>query len=100
LLNLQTDIINRHNQHKQDNEVDVSGDDVDFITGVFLVEMSNQLSKRDIALIEKITSALDKIDNDRFGSCEECEEEIPMRRLEANPYCTCCVPCAESLEAK
>ncbi|MCK5552032.1 MAG: TraR/DksA C4-type zinc finger protein, partial [Deltaproteobacteria bacterium] len=42
--------------------------------------------------------ALDRIENGTFGICEECEEAIAVKRLEAIPNARYCVRCKESLE--
>jgi DnaK suppressor protein len=45
------------------------------------------------ARLQQIDEALDRIASGRYGICEECEEEIPYRRLKARPMSTLCVPC-------
>jgi DnaK suppressor protein len=30
---------------------------------------------------------------DEFGICEECDEDIPIRRLELMPHATLCADC-------
>jgi DnaK suppressor protein len=46
-----------------------------------------------------IQSALDRLARGEFGICEECEEEIPLKRLEAIPWALYCVPCQEQMES-
>lgn len=43
---------------------------------------------RALKIIEEINAALDRIDNKTYGYCEETEEEIGIRRLEARPTAT------------
>jgi|SRR3989338_584351 len=38
-----------------------------------------------------IEDALEKMDNGTYGACEECGEEIPADRLDANPAARACV---------
>ena len=45
--------------------------------------------------IRHLVSAIARIDAGKFGSCETCEREIEPRRLEALPWATHCVECAE-----
>lgn len=40
---------------------------------------------------EEVEEALEKIDNGTYGTCDECGEEIPLDRLEANPAARTCV---------
>jgi DnaK suppressor protein len=58
--------------------------------------MSLSENERD-KLIE-VDEALDRIENGTFGMCEECEEPIALRRLEAIPNARYCIRCKESLE--
>src|SRR5437870_11124422 len=50
----------------------------------------NLLQKEDQVLGE-IAAALDRIEQGKFGRCEECQEEIPKARLQAVPYTRFCV---------
>jgi len=43
---------------------------------------------RALRMIEEIDAALDRIDSKTYGYCEETEEEIGIRRLEARPTAT------------
>jgi DnaK suppressor protein len=49
-------------------------------------------SKRTLMRLER---ALDRIDNDNFGICAECGEDIAAGRLLIMPEATLCVDCAE-----
>ena len=53
---------------------------------------------RDRKLLKKIEVALKKFDNDEFGICERCEEEIDVKRLKARPVTTLCIDCKEDEE--
>ncbi|MFV8751785.1 TraR/DksA family transcriptional regulator [Nannocystaceae bacterium ST9] len=50
--------------------------------------------------LRRIAEALQRMneDPDEFGSCEECEEPIPQRRLELMPWATLCAECQERRE--
>ncbi|MGD9976253.1 MAG: TraR/DksA family transcriptional regulator [Desulfatirhabdiaceae bacterium] len=47
---------------------------------------------------ESILRALRKVDEGTYGICEECEEEIPIERLNAVPDATYCIVCQMALE--
>lgn len=51
------------------------------------------LKERERNLLKQIDSALARLAADRYGICEECGEEIPLRRLQAQPMTTLCVAC-------
>jgi len=43
----------------------------------------------------RINWALERIEQGIYSDCEECGEEIPIKRLEAVPYTSLCISCAE-----
>ena len=57
-----------------------------------------RIRDRERKLISKIKEALERIDSGEFGICEECEEEIPFKRMEARPVTTLCVACKTKAE--
>ena len=62
-----------------------------------------RIRDRERKLITKIQEALLRIEDGTFGICEECEEDIPLKRMTARPVTTLCVACkskAEELEKK
>ena len=42
-----------------------------------------------------IEEALERMDNGTYGTCEECGEDIPVDRLEANPAARTCIAHAD-----
>lgn len=75
-------------------------DEVDVAQSLVLNDMAERLSLREKELARKISRALQKIENDDFGTCEECELEIGHKRIEIMPLSTLCVICAENLEKR
>ncbi len=65
-------------------------------------EFSLELRTRDRErkLIKKISEAMESIDEDDFGYCEECDIDIGIRRLEARPTATLCIDCKTLSEIK
>ena len=61
----------------------------------FLLRIRDRESK----LIKKIKSALDRIENGKFGICEKCGEDISFERLTARPVTTYCIECKTKEEA-
>jgi DnaK suppressor protein len=47
-----------------------------------------------------IESALERIENGTFGTCEECNGSIPKARLNALPHTPVCVKCAATRDAR
>lgn len=51
-------------------------------------------------LLEKIDTALKKLKENTYGLCDKCKNEIPEKRLKANPSAIFCVACQEGEEKK
>ncbi len=45
--------------------------------------------------IQRIEAALERIENDDYGYCVSCDEEIAIKRLELDPAAPTCIKCAE-----
>jgi DnaK suppressor protein len=58
-----------------------------------------RIRDRENKLIKKIRSALERIENGTFGVCEECGEDITIKRLKARPVTTQCIDCKTKEEA-
>jgi DnaK suppressor protein len=52
-----------------------------------------RLRGREQRLLKKIDEAIDRIENNIFGICEDCGEEVDIKRLEARPVTTMCIDC-------
>ena len=57
-----------------------------------MAEAGERARKRDLVRIEMAERLIASGD---YGSCEECGDEIPDRRLEIDPMAVRCVRCAE-----
>jgi len=58
-----------------------------------------RLKARESRLAQKIKLALSRIDDDSFGICETCGEEISIARLKARPVAMQCIECKIKAEA-
>jgi DnaK suppressor protein len=65
-------------------------------------EMALELRNRDRErkLIKKINETLKNIDEDEYGYCMGCGEEIGLNRLQARPTATLCIDCKTLQEIK
>lgn len=84
--------------NSSDCEVDVAGDLVDKIQGKNLVQVQNELSRKNSIRLKALEKAIEMIDENNYGFCEECGEPIGLKRLEALPGITLCISCAEQAE--
>jgi len=79
-------------------EKDEFPDEIDLASTEYLHSFTFRLRGREKTFLKKIDYALSKIDEGTFGVCEECEEEISLKRLEARPETTLCIKCKEAQE--
>ena len=62
-------------------------------------EMSKASNLRRQIKLQQINAALTRIENNDYGYCLECEEDINPKRLEHSPTARLCIGCAEALES-
>lgn len=58
-----------------------------------------RLRRRQLEL-QKIHSALQRIESGDYGYCVRCEEEIAIKRLEFDPAASLCMDCASRSESR
>ena len=58
-----------------------------------------RIRDRESKLIKKIKRALQRIEDGTFGMCEECGEDVSVKRLKARPVTTQCIDCKTKEEA-
>jgi len=63
-------------------------------------EFTLGLIENEQGTLEQVNEALHRIDQGRFGRCEECGEPIAKPRLQALPYTRHCIQCARNLETR
>ncbi len=70
----------------------------DMATDTQQQDMSLLFMQNENVRLQDIEEALERLRENRFGSCEECEQEIALERLRAIPYAPLCVNCQRRQE--
>lgn len=94
-------ILNQVNAFKesQQNRTPLSdGDDV--AVQAISDNIAIHLQEKDREDLLKIDRALSRMEEPAFGQCEDCGDEIGLRRILANPTTTTCLSCKEEQESK
>jgi len=60
--------------------------------------MSQERERRRALVLQRITSALQRIESGDYGYCLQCDEPIATPRLEFDPAVTLCIHCASRIE--
>ena len=79
---------------------DDMSDESDLSSATLEQSMRMQLRSREALFLKKIDEALIKIQSGSFGTCECCEEDIEVSRLEVRPTANLCIACKESEEVR
>jgi RNA polymerase-binding protein DksA len=61
-------------------------------------EFTLSLMETEEGTLDAIETALERIEDGSYGECEECGVKIPKARLNAIPYSTMCVKCADQAQ--
>ena len=73
-------------------------DETDLASSLIQQQLNCTIRDREYAKLRKIDAALDRIEEGTYGHCEDCDEEIGMKRLENQPWAELCITHAEERE--
>ena len=103
LMKQREDILNKAKKLKEDSYTlgtDGIQDMADAASNTYTADILMSISDNDLTILKDIDSSLDKISKGTYGICEECEEKISEKRLEANPVARYCITCKRQMEEK
>ena len=103
LLKMREDILNKAKKLKEDSYslgTDGIQDMADAASNTYTADILMSISDNDLRLLKDIDNTLDKMVKGTYGICEECEEKISEKRLEANPVARYCITCKRQMEEK
>ena len=58
-------------------------------------ELTTHGLEREAKLLRNVRMALNRIADESYGTCLECEDEISPKRLQALPWAALCITCQE-----
>jgi len=73
-------------------------DEMDSASSEINLSFTGRLRERERHLLGKIDQALAKIEANEYGLCENCGEEVGLKRLEARPVAELCIDCKSEQE--
>ncbi|HBL24992.1 MAG TPA: molecular chaperone DnaK [Deltaproteobacteria bacterium] len=103
LLKMRENILNKAKKLKEDSYnlgTDGIQDMADAASNTYNADILMSISDNDLTLLKDIDNSLDKLSKGTYGICEECEEKISEKRLEANPVARYCITCKRQMEEK
>ncbi|HKC99629.1 MAG TPA: TraR/DksA family transcriptional regulator, partial [Methylomirabilota bacterium] len=93
-----TEEVGRTASYGKDAEDDSIKDLGDQANTAYTREFFFELGNGDRRILRDVVSALQKLDDGAFGSCERCNEPISEKRLEALPFARHCIDCQRVIE--
>ncbi|NLT21660.1 MAG: TraR/DksA family transcriptional regulator [Syntrophorhabdus sp.] len=103
LLKMRENILNKAKKLKEDSYnlgTDGIQDMADAASNTYNADILMSISDNDLTILKDIDNSLDKLSKGTYGICEECEEKISEKRLEANPVARYCITCKRQMEEK
>ena len=82
----------------KENEAEHMADISDDAARSYDRKLQGDLEKQEWNKLKQVESALEKVTQDKYGTCEQCEAEIPEARLEIMPYAEFCTQCLSEIE--
>lgn len=73
-------------------------DEVDQASADYERSQMLRFRNRDVFYAKKLGKALEKFENDEYGECENCGEDIRFERLMARPTAELCISCKDESE--
>ena len=84
--------------HEMTDHTDNYPDPTDRATAESDRNFELRIRDRERKLLSKIKSALERIESNTYGICDDCGEDIDVQRLEARPVTTLCIECKTQQE--
>lgn len=96
LLKQRTDLLSEA-ENTLNSKISVEKESFPDPTDQAVAELDNnfllRLRGREQKLLKKIDEAIARIEGGTYGVCEDCGEQISIKRLEARPVTTLCIEC-------
>ncbi len=87
----QADLVKSELEFQDGQEIE----SLDRVSALAEQSMRLRIRNRESRLIKKLRQALERIENQAYGICEECGEDISIKRLEARTVTSKCIECKE-----
>lgn len=87
-------------RNREGIEIEKSPDALDEVQRASEREFAIRTLDRESALLRNVRAALQRINQEQFGICLHCEEDISVKRLNAVPWTPYCIECQEQYDRK
>tara|TARA_Y100001960_G_scaffold122212_1_gene130391 strand:- start:599 stop:985 length:387 start_codon:yes stop_codon:yes gene_type:complete len=90
--------VEKANQNAKGNKSEQMADISDDAVRSYDRKLQGDLDEQEWVKLKQVETALEKIEKKKYGTCTECEIEIPTARLEIVPYSEFCTQCLSKME--
>ncbi len=98
LLKKQQNLLEAYHATKGDTRIsnlDGTEDYIDYAVSSYDRDFMLSLTENQRKQLVLVEEALSRVRANRFGRCLECDQEIPIKRLEVEPWARYCIRCQE-----
>mgnify|MGYP003305026321 FL=1 len=90
--------VEKAHHNKKSNEVEQMADISDDAARSYGIKLQGDLEEHEYIKLKQVEAALKKVEDQEYGICEQCEQEILETRLEIMPYTEFCIQCLSEIE--
>ena len=101
LENICTEIVGdveKAHRNIKSNEVETMADISDDAANSYGRKLQGDLEEHEWVNLEQVETALKKVEDGKYGTCEQCGHKILETRLEIMPYTEFCIQCLSEIE--
>jgi DnaK suppressor protein len=99
ILTVRVAELERLTRHREGIKVERSADQLEEIQAASERALAVCNLDREFNQLRSAHAALRRIEEGSFGRCQECNQDIHLKRLTAVPWATYCVQCQEALDS-
>ena len=91
-------VVGRNEDYGREADTEATQDPADKASNSYTKELLFSQSTNDRIILAQIDEALERIEDEEYGVCTNCGNEISVKRLEALPWVRYCINCQELAE--
>ncbi|HQR34689.1 MAG TPA: TraR/DksA family transcriptional regulator [Blastocatellia bacterium] len=91
-------VVGRTEDYGREADIEATQDPADKASNSYTKELLFSQSTNDRLILTQIEEALQRIEDEEYGVCTNCGNEILPKRLEALPWVRYCISCQELAE--
>lgn len=91
-------VVGRNEDYGREADTEATQDPADKASNSYTKELLFTQSTNDRIILSQIDDALERMDDDGYGVCINCGQEIQPKRLDAVPWTRYCITCQDLQE--